>query len=519
MKARSNPLLTRRDAIKAMAGTAGGLSIGGRLPAQPAEPAASSIQVDPTLLHELSPYLFMQFMGPRGATDSSVEAAWDHWENAWRSDVVQVTRDLAPPLLRWGGCFSSYYRWKEAVGPRDQRKPMYNLLWGGMESNQIGTSEFVDFCRRTGAEPLMCVNFESDGRRPWMKDPVEQSRFADAEEAAEWVRYCNDPDNPLRIRHGRQQPHPINMWQIGNETSYDTNGYDCETAAAKTVAFAQAMRKADPAITLIGWGDSGWAPRMLDIAGDHLQYIAFHHMFDPDNSSAPVLRGELYRQDPDRTWAQLMDAWKISDRKIRRIRNDIANHKIPLAMTECHFTIPGRNRCDVLSTWAAGVSYARMFNNFQRHGDVLKIATAADFCGNRWQVNAVMIPTPKSGDRAYLMPVARVMRLYRHHIGRYAVAVKTSNSELDVVASRTDNTVYLHVVNTNRTRAIRVSAALADSFRIREARRFAIADSTMAELSHLNSSRIMQVSEQPLRPDEVWEFPPASVCAVEVVLA
>ncbi len=42
------------------------LSIGGRLPAQPAEPAASSIQVDPTLLHELSPYLFMQFMEPLG---------------------------------------------------------------------------------------------------------------------------------------------------------------------------------------------------------------------------------------------------------------------------------------------------------------------------------------------------------------------------------------------------------------------------------------------------------------------
>jgi alpha-L-arabinofuranosidase len=39
---------------------------------------------------------------------------------------------------------------------------MFNLHWGGIESNQVGTDEFVDLCRRVGAEPLVCVNFESD---------------------------------------------------------------------------------------------------------------------------------------------------------------------------------------------------------------------------------------------------------------------------------------------------------------------------------------------------------------------
>ena len=38
----------------------------------------SVIELDPTPLFELSPYLFMQFMEPLGATDGSVEAAWDH---------------------------------------------------------------------------------------------------------------------------------------------------------------------------------------------------------------------------------------------------------------------------------------------------------------------------------------------------------------------------------------------------------------------------------------------------------
>ena len=40
---------------------------------------------------------------------------------------------------------------------------MCNQMWGGMDSNQVGTHEFVDFCRRVGAEPFFCVNFESDG--------------------------------------------------------------------------------------------------------------------------------------------------------------------------------------------------------------------------------------------------------------------------------------------------------------------------------------------------------------------
>src|SRR5260370_37521355 len=94
-----------------------------------------------------------------------------------------------------------------------------------------------------------------------------------------------------------------------------------------------------------------------------------------------------------------------------------------LALTECHFVIPGRDRGGVLASWAAGVSYARILNNHQRHGDVLKIATAADFCGTRWQNSAVISPMPKGDNKAYLQPVARVMQLYRHHIGSHAIKV------------------------------------------------------------------------------------------------
>lgn len=485
--------------------------------AQTEEPDTHALAVNPAPKFELSPWLYMQFMEPLGATDGSVEAAWDHLRDQWREDVVAVTRELAPTMMRWGGIFIDFYRWREGIGPRDKRPPMLNLLWGGVESNQVGTGEFVNFCRQVRAEPLMCVNFESDGRKQYMS-ARGSIRTADAKEAAEWVSYCNNPDSAERRAHGHTAPLTIKHWQIGNETSYDKNGFDVETAAKKTLEFAKAMRAADPAIQLIAWGDSGWAGRMVEVAGEHVEFIAFHHMFDPDYIQRPVLRGELYRRDPEATWQQLMKAWQLNDAKIRTVRDNLGSHRIPLAMTECHFAIPGRDRCDVLATWAAGVSYARILNNHQRHGDVLKIATAADFCGTRWQNNALMIPVPKGQGRAYLQPVARVMQLYRRHIGSHAVEVTRAPDGLDVVASRKEDTVFLHVANIQRTRSVkaklRVNGKAIESGRVLE-----IADDPMVELSYLNSADVMKTVEKPFNKDLPWDFPAASVSAVELKLA
>lgn len=265
MKSHTLKKITRRRALGMFAGGACLLKAPHRLMFPAQESPASTIAVDPKPRFELSPYLYMQFMEPLGATDASVEAAWDHLRDDWREDVLEVTRELAPTMMRWGGIFLDFYRWREGVGPREKRPPMLNLLWGGIESNQVGAAEFVDFSRRVGAEPLICVNFESDGRQRYMK-AKGSVRTADASEAADWVRYCNDPADADRRAHGHSAPHAVKYWQIGNETSYDKNGFDLETAARKTVEFAKAMRKADPAIQLIAWGDSGWAPRMIEVA-------------------------------------------------------------------------------------------------------------------------------------------------------------------------------------------------------------------------------------------------------------
>ncbi len=454
----------------------------------------------------------MQFMEPLGVTDGSVEAAWDSAHDHWRDDFLDVSKRLAPALMRWGGCFSSYYRWKKAVGPRKQRVPMENLLWGGWESNQIGTAEFVDFCRQVGADALVCVNFESDGRQQWTTSPHGSVRTAGPEEAAAWVDYCNNPSNSERIAHGMKRPCTVPIWQIGNETSYDSHGFDRDTAARKTLEFATAMRKADPKIALIGWGDSGWAKRMIEVAGEQLQYIAFHH--HPGAGKGSPLQGTEYRKDPARTWHYLMEGSRQHDERIRSMREETVGSGIPLALTESHFALPGPNRCAVLSTWAAGVAMARFLNVHSRHGDVLKITTAADFCGTRWTNNAIMIPVPRNSGKAFMMPVARAMALFRAHVGKKAVSVTRTPAELDVTASRSGERVYLHVVNTDRTHSAAARLTL-DGMKIRSGRIMEIAAEPEFEVWS-GVAEVLAPKEKKLDAGATWTFPPASVSAVEL---
>jgi alpha-L-arabinofuranosidase len=473
------------------------------------------IKVNPKEKFEISPWQFMQFMEPLGVTDSSVEAAWDHRYNKWFDCVIETTKELAPKLMRWGGILSSYTRWRETVGPRDQRVPMLNLLWGGIETNQIGVAEFCEFCETVGADKLYCVNFLSEGKDAWAKTPAGDDRCADEKEAAEWLDYCNNPDNKLRISHGRKKPYDVKLWQVGNETSYDFrgNGFTCEQAAEHTIEYSNAMRNVDPDIQLIGWGDSGWAPKMLEIAGEHIEYIAFHQGFG-SGLEPPFIKDNDYRKDWDKTWEHLMHAYTLTEKKLGEMRQQISGYSQKLAMTESHFSFPGRNRNEVLSSWGAGVANARILNVHERNGDILGIATLADFCGTRWMNNAVYIQHPHK--TAHMMPVGYVMSLFSKHIGERALDVTISHKDLDVTASRSGNKIFLHVVNTNKNNAATVGFDI-EGTKIASGKVFELCQDPEWEIMHTNYHELT-VKEKDVQDLGSWCFPAASVSAVELII-
>jgi alpha-N-arabinofuranosidase len=466
---------------------------------------ANAIVVDPTPLFEISPLLYMQFMEPLGATDSAVEASWDYDADDWRKDFVEITRELAPGAMRFGGLFSRYYRWREGIGPAAKRPPMRNYVWGGMETNRVGTHEFVDFSRRVGAEPFYCVNFLSDGEKRY----ASAGRTADAREAADWVSYTNDPDNRERKANGASAPLNVKLWQIGNETSYGTVTFTKEEAIAHTVEFAKAMKQRDPSIRLIGWGDRGrdrslWAPDLYKAAGEYLDFTAIHMMGQSPKRSDTVLKGLQYEKDPERAWEELIELSDAVEKRVVEIEQAATGG---IAITEGHLSLSPHNTNPILFEWLSAAYHARSMNIYQRHGARVKIATGADFHGTRWTNTAVMLPVPRG--RSYLMPAGSIAGLFKRHNGTHAVAVKSAPAGLDIAASRAGDKLYLHVANLNYGRAVEASFAA-----IRSGRVFEIAPEDLRTYVNQDRTDVFRPREKALTA--TWRFPAGSVSAVEM---
>ena len=520
----------RRTFVKALGASAGALATGGvsvAAAAPRARTAAAGIVVDPRPRFALSPYLYMQFMEPLGSTDGSVEASWDYARDDWREDLIAATRDLAPNVVRWGGNFSRYYKWREGVGPVAKRPWMHNHAWGGRESNRVGTHEFVDFCRRVGAEPMMCVNFLSDGHKEYWRTVHGEDRRGDAREAADWVSYANAPDSAERRRAGVREPYGIKLWQIGNETSYGNEGFTRDEAVAHTVTFARAMRERDPSIRLIGWGDDFhpggrftrdyWAPAMLERAGEHLDYVAMHMMGMSPKRADTVLRGFEYQKDPARAWEEMLEMTRVVENRVRDMTQIVAAHARGkgIAVTEGHVSFDPHNANPILQEWLSSVYHARTLNIYERNGDAVRICTGADFAGTRWSVNAVQIPVPRG--RSFLLPVASITRLFSRHKGTHGVALSAGSPYLDVSASRKDGRVYLHVLNTSFTDAVRTPLAVT-GMRVVGGRVHEIApESARAYVDRNRPDTFRPVEKRlPTGGEVSWTFPPTSVTAVEL---
>ena len=479
--------------------------------------SGAAIVIDPKPVFDISPHLYMQFMEPLGVTDSSVEASWDYERDDWRKDFIETTRDLAPGMMRFGGLVSRYYKWHEGVGPSSVRPPYRNYVWGGRESHRAGTHEFVDFCRRVGAEPMYCVNFLSDGDKRYT-NTREGNRTGDASEAAHWVSYANDPDHKERKAHGAVQPFNLKFWQLGNETSYGNTCFKKEEALAATIAFARAMRERDPTLKLIGWGDSGWAGDLLDRVGEHIDYLAVHMMGQSPMARDTVLRGNRYQAEPERAWQELMEiiAPRI-EKKLLDLEGTLVRHgsNHGLAITEGHLSLAPRNSNPILTEWLTGVYHARVMNLYQRHGATVKISTAADFNGMRWTSNALLHEVPAGV--SYLLPAGAVMRLFKRHNGAQGVTVKSAPSNLDIAASRTGDKLFLHVANTNYSGATEavfaVNGLAATSGRVWEIS----PEDPRQEISSLNPDAFAP-REHALPQGKVlkWRFPARSVSVVEL---
>jgi alpha-N-arabinofuranosidase len=483
-----------------------------------------TIKVDTHSGPAISPRLYMQFMEPLGTTDSSVEACWDALADRWRPDFIDVVRDLAPSSIRWGGILTSFWKWRESVGPRAGRKDMVNYLWGGWEKNAVGVDEFLEFCEAVSAEPIMAINFAADGRPEYISTPLGENRSGDATEAADLVSYCNDPDHKDRIANGRKAPWAVHTWQIGNETSYPKAGERFTTAenARHYKQFAQAMKARDNSIQLIGWGDMErdtghwWAKELIGEAGDLVDMVAIHMMHQRPDDDKSILHGRGYRKDYAATWAALGGMYnKVEDKLLgaRDVLKELGT-SARLAITEGHLSIQPHNKSELLREWLSGLYHARVMTLFERHADLIDISTLADFAGTTWTVNAVMLGSPR--EVPYLLPVGHVMRLFKKVSGANTATATSSSSSIEVSASRSDGKVFVHVVNTDLDGDATIDIDVGGSAQSITCHRINPSVDTGIDSTALDVFKVTTSSEGGLTGLKV---PRASVSAYEIALA
>ena len=173
-------------------------------------------------------------------------------------DELTLARDLETPVVRFGGNFTSAYRWQDGIGPREKRVSVINPSWGIPEYNTFGTDEFLDFCKRIHAEPQIALNLGTG--KP--------------SDAGDWVRYVDD-------HWGNHQGGLL--WELGNELWGDFQiGYpSLERVAAVTLATSQAVRVVDPHARLIATGGDedhfhDWNAQQLTNPPGTFNYLSTH---------------------------------------------------------------------------------------------------------------------------------------------------------------------------------------------------------------------------------------------------
>jgi len=196
-------------------------------------------------------------------------------EEGNRKDVLEATKELNVPVVRWpGGNFVSGYHWEDGIGPMDKRPTRIDLAWGFRENNHFGTDEFIEWCRKVNTEPYFCVNLGT----------------GTMDEARNWVEYCNVDKgtyySDLRIKNGHPEPYNIKYWGLGNEMDGDwqmghKNAEDYGKFALET---AKLMKWIDKDIKLVASGSSNyggdwinWNKTVLGYLKDYVDYISLHH--------------------------------------------------------------------------------------------------------------------------------------------------------------------------------------------------------------------------------------------------
>jgi alpha-L-arabinofuranosidase len=390
-------------------------------------------------------------------------------KNGIRLDVVEALKKLKIPVLRWpGGCFADHYHWKDAVGPKNQRKPIENMMWGNVrEDNSFGTNEFLDMCEMMGADPYLAVNMGG----------------GTVEEAVDWVKYVNHVNGTsyltdLRQKNGRTKPWHVKYWGIGNE-SWDCGGHmdvDYYVDQYKKYATMMTTYNNDEGLFRIAVGpgteDFHWTEVLMrDIPRKLIDGVSIHHYsvidWNHKSSATNFSEDEYFRtmqqafrmNDMIKGNSDVMDKYD-PQKKVALIVDEWGGWYEVEAGTNSAFLYQQNSMRDAM---IAGLT----LNIFNNHCDRVRMANLAQ-CINVLQA---VILTNK--EKIILTPTYHVMEMYNVHQNALMIPISITSNDysfegkklkaVSVSASKDKNgAVHISLVNIDAHNAQDVTIDLKD---------------------------------------------------------
>jgi alpha-N-arabinofuranosidase len=376
----------------------------------------------------------------------------------WRNDVVGALRQLGVPVMRWpGGCFADDYDWRDGIGDPAKRPLRLNKVWGGMESNRVGTHEFMDLAEMLGSEVYLAANMGSMPPRSmaeWLEYMTEGRQTALTDE-----RRCN----------GRDKPWTVKYTGIGNE-SWGCGGHmrpefqsDLHNQYA-TFLRAPTLRAAS--------GEGGTSDHLVEVlmehSGKHMDAFTLHYYTLPGDWTT---KGEALGFNAD-AWAKtLKDAMGIETRidVVSRIMDKHDKDKrVAMYVDEWgtwYDTPAGASALWQQNSLRDAMVAALSFNVFHRHTERVKMTNIAQM------VNALQSPVLTDGPRMVLTPTYHAFDLYKPFRGATPLKArlqtprwKQGKFELPAVdasvARGADGQLHLALVNLDPTRPARVTTNL-----------------------------------------------------------
>jgi alpha-L-arabinofuranosidase len=339
--------------------------------------------------------------------------------NGLRADLAQVIADLKPKFVRFpGGCLAhgyglaNIYRWKDTIGPIEERKEQFNI-WHYHQSVGLGYFEYFQFCDDIGATPLpvlaagVCCQNSPGGQHciPMADMP------AYVQDVLDLVEYANGPANSSwgarRVAAGHTKPFNLKYLGIGNEDE-QTAGF-----RERFAMIIKAVNSKYPEITVVG--TVGPSPSGRD----------FDEGWKFANELKIPMVDEHYYQAP---------AWFLGNLK-RYDSYDRSRSKVYLG----EYASKGNTLFNALSE-------AAYMTALERNGDVVRLASYAPLLGKdrhtQWNPNLIYF------NNAVVVPTVNyyVQQLFSLNSGDSYVSTDVSYTAPEIAADK--NGIYLGTWNT-----------------------------------------------------------------------